>query len=307
MKRDFLKLTDLSRDELYLLLDRSQELKRLNKQGREPKPLAGKTLAMIFEKRSTRTRLSFETGIHQLGGFSIFMSPEQMQLSRGEPIQDTARVLSRYVDGVIIRNDSHRQLLEFARCATVPVLNALSDIHHPCQVLSDLFTIREAGLNIDKMKLAYIGDPNNVFNSWLDASAMLGFELRLASPKGYKPDPLVLKAAAKAGKVSFRHYPKPQSAAKGADVLYTDVWVSMGQEAAAKEKIAAFRGFQLNEKILAAVGKKPLVMHCLPAHRGQEITDQLMEKYAELIFTQAENRLHCQKAILEFFVSGNKP
>jgi len=307
MKRDLLNLLDLSRDELCRLLDRSEQLKRSQKQGQALLPLAGKTLAMIFEKRSTRTRISFEAGIYQLGGQSIFMSPDQMQLSRGEPIRDTARVMSRYVDGVIIRNDSHQQLKEFARFASVPVINALSDLYHPCQVLSDLFTLREAGLKIEKMKLAYIGDPNNVFNSWVGASALLGFELRLASPKGYEPEPRVLKAAAKAGEVKLKHFHNPKSAARAADVLYTDVWVSMGQESGANEKISEFRGFQINKKLLAAVGKPTLVMHCLPAHRGEEITGQVLENYASLIFTQAENRLHCQKAILEFFIAGNNP
>jgi len=299
MNKDFLTLLDLGKQELFALLKRSAQLKTLQKKGECPRPLAGKSVGLIFEKRSTRTRLSFEVGIFQLGGHPAFMSTEQMQLSRGEPIKDTARVMSRYLDLVVIRNDSHPDLEEFAQSATVPVINALSDLYHPCQILSDLFTLQEAGRDVRKMKLVFIGDPNNVFNSWVNACAMTGFELRLASPKGYNPDPAVLKRAAQRGGLKFKHFHDPVLAVKAADVIYTDVWVSMGQEKETKKKCREFKGFQVDRKLLDAAGGSPLVLHCLPAHRKQEITDQVMEKFADLIFTQAENRLHCQKAIME--------
>jgi len=304
MKKDFLTLLDLSRDELLQMLERSLAFKRQRREAEVCKPLEGKSIGLIFEKRSTRTRLSFEVAIFELGAQAIYMSPDQMQISRGEPIKDTARVLSRYLDAIIVRNDSHRDLEELARWASVPVINALTNLYHPCQILSDLFTIQEAGVNIKKMKLCFIGDPNNVFNSWVTAAALLGFELRLASPKGWRPEASVVKAAQKIGRVKLGHFTDPAQAAKSADVLYTDVWVSMGQEKEAAKKRRAFKGFQINEKLLKAAGKKNLILHCLPAHRGEEITDQVMEDYAELIFTQAENRLHCQKAVLEFLVPG---
>jgi ornithine carbamoyltransferase len=304
MKKDFLTLLDLDEEELFALLKRSAALKTLQKRGKCPRPLAGRSVGLIFEKRSTRTRLSFEVGVFQFGGQPVFMKTEQMQLSRGEPIKDTARVMSRYLDLVVIRNDSHSDLEEFARFASVPVINALSDLYHPCQILSDLFTISEAGRDVRKMKLAYIGDPNNVFNSWINACAMIGFELRLASPRGYDPNAAVLKRASQRAALKFRHFHDPAAAVKGADVVYTDVWVSMGQEKAAQKKYRAFKGFQVDQKLLKAAGNSPLVLHCLPAHRNQEITEQVMEEHSELIFEQAENRLHCQKAVMEKLAAG---
>jgi ornithine carbamoyltransferase len=303
MNKDFLTLLDLDREELLALLKRSGELKAMQKQGKCPRPLEGKGVGLIFEKRSTRTRLSFEVGIFQLGGHAVYMGTDQMQLSRGEPIKDTARVMSRYLDAVVVRNDSHSDLEEFAGFASAPVVNALTNLYHPCQILSDLLTIKETGADIKKMKLAYLGDPNNVFNSWLNACSLLGFELRLASPKGCNPDPAVRERAARAGKLNFKHFHDPAPAVKGADIIYTDVWVSMGRENEAGKRRGAFQQFQVNEKLLRAAGKQARVLHCLPAHRGEEITDQVMEKFADLILEQAENRLHCQKAVLEKLVS----
>jgi len=306
MKRNFLTLLDLSRDELFHLLGRSAELKRFQKQGNSFRPLEGKSFALLFEKHSTRTRLSFEVGISQLGGQAVYLSAEQTQLARGEPVKDTARVMGRYLDGIIIRNDRHEVQEEFARFAGVPVINALSSLHHPCQVFADLFTLREAGLELRTMKLAYVGDPNNVFNSWVNAAALTGCELALASPRGFEPDRKVIKLAKQKGALKLTLSHKPREAVKGADVIYTDVWVSMGQEQAAAKKRAAFKGFQVDEKLVRASGKKTLVLHCLPAHRGEEIAEDVLESRAELIFTQAENRLHSQKAILEFVVSGKE-
>ena len=301
MKRDLLELLDIKESELFRLLGRTAELKRAGKGNAARRPLSGKSIGLIFEKRSTRTRLSFEVGIAQMGGQPIFMSPDQMQLSRGEPVKDTARVLSRYLDGVVIRNDSHDDLREFARWSTVPVINALTNLYHPCQVFSDLFTIKEAGGNLAKMKLAFVGDPNNIFNSWMNAAAMIGFHLTLASPKGYGPDREALKCAQKRGEVRMQTYKDPAEAVKGADVIYTDVWVSMGQEKNSAKKRNDFAGFTIDRKLLKAAAPNALVLHCLPAHRGEEITDEVMENFADLIFTQAENRLHGQKALMEFF------
>ena len=304
MTRHLLSILDLDADQLFALIARSAELKESQKEGKIYQPLLGKSIGMIFEKRSTRTRVSFEVGIYQLGGQAIYLSPDQMQLSRGEPLKDTARVLSRYLDCIIVRGNRHTDLEELARWAGVPVINALTDRYHPCQIISDLFTLQEAGIELEKMKLAFVGDPNNVFNSWLNACALIGFELRLASPSGYEPNPEVIKKAEKKGKLNFKHSYELLSAVKGVDVIYTDVWVSMGEEAQAEEKKQAFKGYQVNRQLIDAVGKDVLVLHCLPAHRGEEISEEILESYAELIFEQAENRLHSQKAILEFLLAG---
>lgn len=302
MVKHLLNLLDIEKDQVDALLKRAKFYKKHLKQGKISKPLLGKSLGMIFEKKSTRTRVSFEVGIHQLGGQAIYLSPDQMQLGRGELVKDTARVLSRYLDGIIVRGNSHSDLMEMAYWSSVPVINALTDLYHPCQVLSDLFTIEESGLDIRKMKLAFIGDPNNVFNDWVNASALIGFELRLASPPGYKCDSSVFQLASKRGRLNLQSFHDPALAVKGADIIYTDVWVSMGQEAEKKKRLKEFQGYQINKRLLSQAGKNALVLHCLPAHRGLEITDEVFEEHAEMIFTQAENRLHCQKALLEFFI-----
>jgi len=301
MKKDFLTLTDLSRDEAAGLLIRAAEFKAMRQGGRAPEPLAGKSVAMIFLKSSTRTRVSFEVGIRELGGYPLILSKDGTQLSRGEPWKDTARVLSGYVHGIVIRAFDHAEVEELARWATVPVINALTDRYHPCQVLADLFTLFEAGLLKTGLRVAFIGDGyNNMVHSWINAARLFELHLAIACPPAYRPDPAIVAAAGEAVTV----LEDPKQAAADADVLYTDVWVSMGQEEekAAREK--AFRGYQINADLIARA--KPLVriMHCLPAHRGEEITEEALEGPHSLVFAQSENRLHVQKAILERLLAG---
>ncbi|MEM4410011.1 MAG: ornithine carbamoyltransferase [Candidatus Caldarchaeum sp.] len=303
--RHFLSLFDLTREELHVLIERCFELKRQKKEGKAHTPLSGKTIGMIFEKLSTRTRVSFEAGIYDLGGNSVFLTSRDMQLGRGETISDTARVLSSYLDGIIIRTYGQERILEFARHSRVPVINALTDLEHPCQVVSDLFTMKEAGLDIEKMKLTYLGDGNNMANSFIAAAAILGFSLSIATPRGFEPNADVMARAVgyPGAKIEVTHDPK--SAAKGADVLYTDVWISMGQnEEEKKEKLELFKPFQLNSSILALAKPSALAMHCLPAHRGEEISPEVMDDPRSIIFTQAENRIHSGKAILEKFIAA---
>lgn len=306
MTRHLLSLLDLEREEIFSLIARAGRLKQELKRGKTHHPLQGKSLGMIFEKKSTRTRVSFEVGIYQLGAQSVYLSPEQMQLGRGESLKDTARVLSRYLDGIIARGNHHSDLEELARWSGIPVINALTELYHPCQVLSDLFTIREAGKDLEKMTLAFIGDPNNVFNSWVNAASIIGFELRLASPPGFDPDPKVIAAAKKIGQLTLKTFREPSRAAKGADIIYTDVWVSMGQEPEEKKRGKIFRGYQVNAGLAKQASKKALILHCLPAHREQEISGEVFERFAPIIFTQAENRLHSQKAILEFLIAEKR-
>jgi len=293
--RHWLSLTDYSRDEILALLARSGEIKRgIPGKGRE-KPLDGRVVGLIFQKPSTRTRVSFEVGIHQLGGQSIFLNWNDIQIGRGEPIRDTARVLSRYLDAIVIRTYGHDVLEEFALWASVPVINALSDLLHPCQVLGDLLTLQEAGLDVTTMKAAWIGDGNNVAKSWINAARRLGFRLTLACPEGYDPaigwhtDRIVITR-------------DPVEAVRGADVVSTDVWASMGQEEEIDERKHVFQGYQLNAALLAHASANAYVLHCLPAHRGEEITDEVMESERSLIWDEAENRLHVQKAILEMLL-----
>jgi len=304
MVRNFLSLLDLTKDELLALLARTEELKQEQKQGKVYCPLIGKSIGLIFVKRSTRTRVSFMVGIYQLGAQAVNLDWDQMQVSRGESIKDTARVLSRYLDGIVYRGNAQEEIEELARWSSVPVINALTDLYHPCQVLSDLFTIKEAGVDIERMKLVFIGDPNNVFNSWVNACALLGFELKLACPSGYELNQSVVKQAEERGELKLKVYNDPFQAVQSADIIYTDVWVSMGQEKEAKKRRKDFQGFQLNRRLVEETGKRTLILHCLPAHRGEEITEEVLENYAELIFEQAENRLHSQKAILEFLIPG---
>ena len=301
MKKDFLTIADLSRDEARRLLARAAEWKALRGDPGAPQPLRGKTVAMIFLKSSTRTRVSFEVGIRELGGYPLFITAEGSQLGRGEPIKDTARVLSRYVHGIVIRTGAHAEVEELAQWAAVPVINGLTDSFHPCQVLADLFTLREQGILKPGLKVAFIGDGgNNMVQSWINAAMLFDLKLAVASPKAYRPDPALVKAAGE----NLSLLTDPKQAARGADVLYTDVWISMGQEKEKAKRRKAFRGYQINDGLIAAARPGVRVMHCLPAHRGEEISESALEGPHAVVFDQAENRLHVQKAILEALLGG---
>ena len=302
MKKDLLRILDLSPREVRDLVAGGMAWKRNRRRRPARPPLAGKTLAMIFQKASTRTRVSFEVGMTRLGGHALFLSPSDSQIGRGEPVRDTARVLSRYVEAIMIRTFSHSVVEEMAASASVPVINGLTDEHHPCQLLADLMTAREHGLDLGRMKVAYVGDGNNVANSWVEAAQLLGFSLRLACPKGYEPSPAVLREAEAVGRGDVRILRDPVEAARGADVLYTDVWTSMGQERERRKRLAAFRRYRIDGDLLRVAGKRAIVMHCLPAHRGEEITDEVMEGPRSAVFDEAENRLHVQTAILETYI-----
>ncbi len=303
MKRDFTKLLDISLKEGEYLLKRAQYLKRHRADKRVRLPLAGKSLAMIFEKASTRTRLSFEVGMRELGGHAIFLSPGETQIGRGEPVRDTARVLSRYVDAIMVRTYLQDVVEELAMWAAVPVINGLSDLYHPCQILADLFTVQEYMGDFRDVRIAYVGDGNNVANSWLEASILFNLDFAIATPAGYRPAKDLLEKAA--GNKRFRLVTDPYEAVKGADVIYTDVWVSMGQESEKKRRRRVFAGYKVDERLLKPAKRSVIVMHCLPAYRGEEISEEVFEKYHDVIFTQAENRLHVQKALLEWLITNN--
>ncbi|MFO0584479.1 MAG: ornithine carbamoyltransferase [Anaeromyxobacter sp.] len=302
MKRDFLRLTDLDRSGLLELVERAAEWKLLGKDG--PKPLAHRTIGLVFEKASTRTRVSFEVASYQLGGQAMMLSPRDTQLGRGEPIRDTARVLSRYLDCLVVRTFGHDKIEEMAKWASVPVVNALTDASHPCQVLADLLTITERfgadALSKGGLSVAWIGDGNNMANSWLEACALLGFELRLACPEGYDPDPALVARCGGHAKVVRT----PEEAADGAHVVNTDVWASMGQEEEAEQRKKVFKHFIVDAALMARARKNAIVLHCLPAHRGEEITDEVLEGPQSAIFDEAENRLHAQKALLEALLAA---
>jgi ornithine carbamoyltransferase len=300
MKKNFLALTDLAIDELSALISRALELKAGAE--KKPLPLAGKNIGLLFEKPSTRTRVSFEAGIFHLGGNSICMSPTELQLGRGETMADTARTLSRYLDGIVIRTFAHSTLEQFSANAAIPVINGLSDIHHPCQALADLMTIREKKGRYKGLKIAYIGDGNNVCNSMIDAASMMEFNLVIACPEGFEPNPGVMERALSSGKSEIIVLRDPKEAAGMADVVYTDVWVSMGQEKEAETKRQKFLNYQINSKLLSCSKKDVTVLHCLPAHRGEEITDEVIDGPHSAVFDQAENRLHTQKALLELLI-----
>lgn len=305
--KDLLSIHDLSCEEVETILDLAGELKAMQKAGIEHRILAGKTLGMIFEKSSTRTRVSFETGMFQLGGQALFLSNRDLQIGRGEPIKDTARVLSRYLDGVMIRTFEHEKVEEFARYADIPVINALTDLLHPCQALTDLLTIREhKGKNLEGLKMAYVGDGNNMTHSLMYAAAKTGMNFVAATPDGYAPEEEVVQRAqedAKETGASIALVSDPFIAAKDADILVTDTWASMGQEAEHEERKKIFAPYQINRELLAAADKRAIVMHCLPAYRGEEITEDVMEAFADVIFDEAENRLHTQKAILALLMA----
>jgi ornithine carbamoyltransferase len=297
MKRDFLSLADWSREDLEKIFDLTRDLKEKQRRGEEHHLLKGKTLGMIFEKSSTRTRVSFEVGMYQLGGHALFLSSGTTQIGRGEPIKDTARVMSRYVDGVMIRTFSQEGVEELARWADIPIINGLTDRYHPCQVMADIFTVTEHKGNYRDLTYCWIGDGNNMANSWINAAAVFGFALRVATPPGYEPDAAVTARARDLGaRLHFTH--DPLEAARGAHVLNTDVWASMGQEEQQKTREKAFAGFQINDEVLAAAEPEAIVLHCLPAHRGEEITDEVIESDQSVVFDEAENRLHVQKAIM---------
>ena len=306
MKRDFLSFKDWSRDDLDSILKRAIELKDMQRKGVVYHPLTGKALAMIFEKSSTRTRVSFEVGMFQLGGHAIFMSPRETQIGRGEPVKDTARVLSRYVNGIMIRTFSQEVVEELAGYSTVPVINGLTDLLHPCQIMADLLTVIEKKGTYEGLKVAWIGDGNNMANSWIEAAGKLGFDLTLACPKGYTPDPVILADAHKITTGKIRLTSDPFEAAKDGDVINTDVWASMGQEEEKKQREVAFKGYQVNTELMKVAQKDAIVLHCLPAHRGEEITEEVIEGPNSMVWDQAENRLHVQKAIMEKLMGGNK-
>ena len=301
MKRDFTKILDISKDEGMNLLERARYLKDIRKKGIDHKPLKGKNIAMIFEKASTRTRVSFEVGIHDLGGNAVIMNANDMQLGRGEPVKDTARVLSRYVDAVMIRTYKQTVVDELANWASIPIINGLSDLYHPCQILSDLYTISEFRGSFENLKIIYIGDGNNVANSWIEASILFDLNFAMATPNNYKPLEKLVKMAEKNRRFSIDN--DPYKVVNNADVINTDVWVSMGKEKEKKERKTAFALYKIDDNLLKKANNDVLVMHCLPAYRNQEIADSVFEKYQDVIFTQAENRLHVQKALLEWLLT----
>lgn len=298
-KRDFLAIADFNKDELNELVDLAIKLKK----GKGPKrPLEGQTLGMIFAKSSTRTRVSFEVGMYQLGGHALFLSARDIQLGRGEPVRDMARVLSRYLDAIMIRTFAQSEVEELARYATIPVINGLTDLHHPCQILADLMTMKEQLGGWDKKTVAWIGDGNNMANSWVEAAGILGFELRVAAPKGYEPDKEIFRRYTGSTKLMLTR--SIEEAAKGADVVTTDVWASMGQEEEQAVRAKAFKDFVVDDQLMGLARSKAIFLHCLPAHRGEEVSESVLEGAASKVWDQAENRLHAQKALLIMLMRG---
>jgi len=299
MARHLIQLSDFTGEELFSYINRAAVLKRETSEGKSHTQLTGKTVALIFEKASTRTRVSFEAAMYGLGGRVIFLSAKETQLARSEPLKDTARVMSRYVDGLVVRTFGQEVITELAHYASIPVINALTDLFHPCQVLSDIMTIIENKGSLNDLKIAWIGDGNNMANSWVQAAARLGFELVLACPEGYDPDGDVLKEARAEEGSRIRVVRDPAEAAHQADVINTDVWASMGQESQQQERMQVFQGYQVDAKLLSQAKADCIVLHCLPAHRGEEISAEVLEGQQCVAFDQAENKLHIHKAILE--------
>lgn len=297
--RHFLSVADCDRDELVALLTRAWELKRMRQRGVSHRVLEGKSLAMIFEKASTRTRASFAVAAAELGAHAMDFPVASTQLGRGEPIRDAARVLSRYFHGLVIRTFGQQQIEEWARWSSVPVINGLTDQHHPCQILADLLTAWERLDTLEGLVVAWLGDGNNMAHSWIEAASLLGFELRLACPEGYHPDAAIMQAAEERAPGKVRLVASPQEAAAGATVLTTDVWASMGMEEEAEVRRKAFAAYRLDRRLLAEAQPEAIVLHCLPAHRGEEIEEEVLEGPQSAVFDEAENRLHVQKALLE--------
>jgi ornithine carbamoyltransferase len=306
MKKDLLSLYDLTKEDFKEIIRRAKSLKNALREGKPEAPLAGKILGLLFDKSSTRTRLSFETGVFQLGGTSTFLNRRDIQLGRGETIADTARVISRYLDGIVIRTFEQELVEEFARWAEIPVINGLTDLLHPCQILSDLLTIEEKKGGYEGLVIAYVGDGNNLANSWINAAARIPIRLHLACPEGYDPDGGILEAGKGEAEEEIRLFRSAAEAVEDADVIYTDVWASMGQEEEQEKRAVIFKDYQVNSELVQKAKDDCIVMHCLPAHRGEEITHEVMESGQSVVFDQAENRLHAQKAILEILMGGRK-
>ena len=305
MKRDLVSFADLSRDEADRLFAAAVRLKADLRAGRRHQELAQRTLALIFHKPSLRTRVSFEVAMTQLGGASLFITEKEIGMGSREPVQDVARVLSGYVDGIMIRTFDHQLAADLARHATIPVVNGLTDWLHPCQILADLLTMKERGIDLDRAVVAFIGDGNNVANSWIEAATLYGLTIRISCPEGYDPDPSLIAKVKSRGPGSAVIVRSPAEAADGADVLYTDVWASMGQEAEREKRLPIFRPYQINGDLLRRAKKTAIVLHCLPAHRGEEITDEAIEGPQSAVFQEAENRLHVQKAVLFELMAGS--
>jgi ornithine carbamoyltransferase len=306
-KKDLVSMEDLPKSDIDMILNISDLIRNKHRNSELFVPLLGKSLAMIFKKPSTRTRVSFEIGMFQLGGAALYLSPNELQLGRGESIADTAKVLSRYVNGIMIRTFAHQEVLELAQNASIPVINGLTDFSHPCQIIADMLTIRDKKKALQGITVAYIGDGNNVCNSWLFGAPKMEMNIRVASPKGYEPDRAVVEKAAgfaAASKTQVAITNSPQDAASGADVIYTDVWTSMGQEDESNKRVKDFAGFQINSALVKLAKHDCLVMHCLPAHRGEEITDEVIDGPNSVVFDEAENRLHAQKGILALIMQN---
>ena len=305
MKKDLLTIFDLTPGDIKTILKRAASLKKKQKQGEAHQSLKGKSLGMIFEKSSTRTRVSFEVGMYQLGGQALFLSSNDLQIGRGEPVADTARTLSRFLDAIMIRTFAQATVEELAHHASIPVINGLTDLHHPCQALADLFTIQEKKRTLKGLKLAYVGDGNNVANSLIQACVKTGIHFSIATPRGYELNIAFLNEAkneaVKTGTV-VEITDDPYRAVRSADIVYTDVWASMGQEAEHAKRLKAFQGYQIDAKLMGAAAKGAIVMHCLPAHRGEEISAEVLDGPQSVVFDQAENRLHTQKAVLEMLI-----
>ncbi len=303
MKKDILTLLDLSKKDFEMLFELALELKKKHKNQIADMPLAGKTLGLLFDKQSTRTRISFETAMIQLGGTPIFISAKDTQIARDEPVRDTARVLSKYVDCLAIRTYSQKLLEEFSKFTTIPVINALTDTYHPCQILSDLLTVIEHKGGYEGIKITWVGDGNNVSHSWINAAFVLGLNLTLACPEGFFPDQKIIEKARDKGSGKIVITSDTLEAAKDADVIYTDVWASMGQENEHIVRKQAFKSFQVDKKLLEVAAKDVIVMHCLPAHRGEEISEEVLEGKHSVVWDQAENKLHMHKAVLKTLIS----
>ncbi len=298
--KHFLRISDLTKDEIKEFIDRGIYYKKMRGNPQHPKPLLGKTVGLLFDKPSTRTRISLEVGIMELGGSSLFLQSDSLQLSRGEDVRDTAMVFSRYLHAVVIRTGSHRFLEEFARASSIPVINGLTDLFHPLQILADLMTVKEFKGDIENLKFAFVGDGNNIANTYIETALIMGFELRIATPPKFRP---LRELMDKSNKGRIYWTSVPEEAVAGADVVIIDVWVSMGQEKNEKDK-EEFRRFQVNSQLLEKASPSAIVLHCLPAHKGEEISEEVFGKFEDVIFQEAENRLHTQKAVLERFLTG---